>query len=254
MTKRGMKPFDSVGNHASFHSDAEKGDEQGVIQSLRTIAQTNDYILDNGIIDILSRFCVLFLLLLLLTPSHPSWELTPMRVTRNTCSICHSLMPKHRLSETNRSRLLHSIDLMARLLSSSSSLQTLPSHEVNSSMPSNNSSPPFLLSMLWSMAPCRFRKRQLRLETRRRTQTQHTQHWKYGGRAGCSQPPSSRHSPSLPLATHEGTTESRDHGSANNCFLFSRPFRNDNNWSSWRKEATTTGTGFMRRWRVLREW
>ena len=65
MTKRGMKPFDSVGNHASFHSDAEKGDEQGVIQSLRTIAQTNDYILDNGIIDILSRFCVLFLLLLL---------------------------------------------------------------------------------------------------------------------------------------------------------------------------------------------
>ena len=153
MTKRGMKPFDSVGNHASFHSDAEKGDEQGVIQSLRTIAQTNDYILDNGIIDILSRFCVLFLLLLLLTPSHPSWELTPMRVTRNTCSICHSLMPKHRLSETNRSRLLHSIDLMARLLSSSSSLQTLPSHEVNSSMPSNNSSPPFLPSMSWSMAP-----------------------------------------------------------------------------------------------------
>lgn len=153
MTKRGMKPFDSVGNHASFHSDAEKGDEQGVIQSLRTIAQTNDYILDNGIIDILSRFCVLFLLLLLLTPSHPSWELTPMRVTQNTCSICHSPMPKHRLSETNRSRLLHSIDLMARLLSSSSSLQTLPSHEVNSSMPSNNSSPPFLLSMLWSMAP-----------------------------------------------------------------------------------------------------
>lgn len=153
MTKRGMKPFDSVGNHASFHSDAEKGDEQGVIQSLRTIAQTNDYILDNGIIDILSRFCVLFLLLLLLTPSHPSWELTPMRVTRNTCSICHFPMPKHRLSETNRSRLLHSIDLMARLLSSSSSLQTLPSHEVNSSMPSNNSSPPFLPSMLWSMAP-----------------------------------------------------------------------------------------------------
>ena len=143
MTKRGMKPFDSVGNHASFHSDAEKGDEQGVIQSLRTIAQTNDYILDNGIIDILSRFCVLFLLLLLLTPSHPSWELTPMRVTRNTCSICHSPMPKHRLSETNRSRLL----------SSSSSLQTLPSHEVNSSMPSNNSSPPFLPSMSWSMAP-----------------------------------------------------------------------------------------------------
>ena len=116
MTKRGMKPFDSVGNHASFHSDAEKGDEQGVIQSLRTIAQTNDYILDNGIIDILSRFCVLFLLLLLLTPSHPSWELTPMRVTRNTCSICHSPMPKHRLSETNRSRLLHSIDLMAPFL------------------------------------------------------------------------------------------------------------------------------------------
>ncbi|KAK8819899.1 hypothetical protein WA538_002002 [Blastocystis sp. DL] len=36
-----------------------------------------------------------------------------MRVTRNTCSICHFPMPKHRLSETNRSRLLHSIDLMA---------------------------------------------------------------------------------------------------------------------------------------------
>ena len=145
-----MKPFDSVRSFQLCHSDAKKGDEQGVIQSLRTIAQSNDCILDNSIIDILSHFCVLFLLFNSITSSHPSWELNPMHVTRNTCSICHSPMPKHRLSDTNRSRLLHSIDDMARILSLLSSFQTLPSRVEISSMRSNNASPLSLPSMsLW---------------------------------------------------------------------------------------------------------
>ncbi|KNB42698.1 hypothetical protein JH06_4734 [Blastocystis sp. subtype 4] len=79
-----------------------KGDEQGVINTLRDLMKTDHVVLDSSVISSLQQFCVL----------NTSWELNEMRISRNHCSCCHHLLTKQVLTEQERQKLCKSIEGM----------------------------------------------------------------------------------------------------------------------------------------------
>lgn len=97
--------------------DASKGDEKGVIQTIRDMILTDKYIFDQSIISTLQQFCILyFLLYFVLLYRNPSWELKEMKIHKNKCTVCSEELTKLQLSESQRNALCTSLDLMASML------------------------------------------------------------------------------------------------------------------------------------------
>lgn len=83
---------------------SQTNDVGRIIETLRNIAQEEDYIHEPSVIQALQKFCVL----------NPSWSCSPIHIKGATCSHCHEQLQKFHLTNDQRDLLLLGIEAMTQ--------------------------------------------------------------------------------------------------------------------------------------------